>query len=132
MAWLEQFQVVPDWRGKSVSFVDSEGKQHVLRCAPRGCARWNPSAVGAIVGPSLNVVSLRQVERLHREGQLELACVVFPNSCHQLQEPSGVPPPSVPVRPSPVPGLHVGLARSCSQSPPSGGARDQIRDAPVA
>jgi hypothetical protein len=127
MAWLEKFQVVPDWRGKSVSFVDSEGKQHVLRCAPRGCARWTPSAVGAIVGPSLNVVSLRQVERLHREGQLELACVVFPNSCHQLQEPSGVPPPSVPVRPSPVPGLYVGLARSCSQSPPSGGARDQIR-----
>ena len=84
MAWLEQYQVVPDWRNKSVSFVDSEGKQHRLRGATTGCARWNPSAIGAIVGPSLNVVSLRQVERLHRNGQLDLACVVFPNSCHPV------------------------------------------------
>ena len=81
MPWLEQYNVIPDWRGKSVTFVDSKGKQHVLHRASTGCQRWNSSAVGAIVGPSLNVVSLRQVERLHRDGQLELACVVYPNSC---------------------------------------------------
>lgn len=109
MAWLEQYQVVPDWRGKSVSFVDSKGKQHRLRGASTGCARWNPSTRGAIVGPSLNVISLRQVERLHRDGQLDIACVVYPNSVHQLSEPSGVPPPPVPARPSAA--AHVGLAR---------------------
>jgi RNase H-like domain found in reverse transcriptase/Reverse transcriptase (RNA-dependent DNA polymerase)/Integrase zinc binding domain/Retroviral aspartyl protease/Chromo (CHRromatin Organisation MOdifier) domain len=123
MPWLEQYSVVPDWRGKSVTFVDSKGKQHVLQRAPTGCQRWNSSAVGAIVGPSLNVVSLRQVERLHRDGQLDLACVVYPNSFHQLQEPSGGTPPSVLGRPSAAPSAHVGLARSFSSivsSPPSG------------
>jgi hypothetical protein len=123
MPWLEQYSVIPDWRGKSVTFVDSKGKQHVLHRAPTGCQRWNPSTVGAIVGPSLNVISRRQVERLHRNGELELACVVYPNSSHQLQEPSGGTPPSVLVRPSPAPSVHVGLARSFSSivaSPPSG------------
>ena len=130
MPWLEQYSVIPDWRGKSVTFVDSKGKQHVLHRAPTGCQRWNPSAVGAIVGPSLNVVSLRQVERLHRDGQLELACVVYPNSFHQLQEPSGNAPPSVLGRSSPAPGVHVGLARSFSSivaSPPSGDVRGLAR-----
>ena len=129
MPWLEQYQVVPDWRGKSVSFVDSKGMQHRLRSVSTGCARWNPSTKGAIVGPSLNVVSLRQVERLHRDGQLDIACVVYPNSFHQLSEPSGGAPPSVPVRPSPATGVHVGLARSSSKvgSPSSGGPRDWAR-----
>jgi hypothetical protein len=123
MPWLEQYLVTPDWRGKSVTFVDSKGKQHRLQRAPTGCQRWNPSAVGAIVGPSLNLVSLRQVERLHRDGQLDLACVVYPNSCPQLQEPSGGAPPSVLAHPSRAAGVHVGLARSFSSivaSPPSG------------
>ena len=123
MPWLEQYLVNPDWRGKSVTFVDSKGKQHRLHRTSTGCQRWNSSTVGAIVGPSLNVVSLRQVERLHRNGQLELACVVYPNSSHQLQEPSGGAPPSVLGRPSSAPGAHVGLARSFSSivaSPPSG------------
>ena len=110
MAWLEQYSTsCSRLEGKSVSFVDSKGKQHRLRGASTGCARWNPSTRGAIVGPSLNVISLRQVERLHRDGQLDIACVVYPNSVHQLSEPSGVPPPSVPARPSAA--AHVGLAR---------------------
>jgi hypothetical protein len=126
MPWLEQFNVKPDWRGKSVTFADSKGKQHVLHRASTGCQRWNPSTAGAIVGPSLNVISLRQVERLHHDGQLELACVVYPNACRQLQGPSGGAPPSVPVRPSSVStGVHVGLAPSFSSivSPPSGDIR---------
>jgi hypothetical protein len=92
MPWLEQYDVKPDWRGKTVTFIGPKGKRHVLQRAPTGCQRWNPSAVGAIVGPSLNVVSLRQVERLHREGQLDFACVVY-------TDPSGPPaPPSAAVR----------------------------------
>jgi hypothetical protein len=125
MPWLEQYLVAPDWRGKSVTFVDSKGKQHRLHRTSTGCQRWNSSTVGAIVGPSLNVVSLRQVERLHRDGQLALACVVYPNFGHELPGSPGGPPPSVLARPSMAAGVHVGLARSFSSivaSPPSGGA----------
>jgi len=82
MPWLEQYQAVPDWRGKSVSFVGPQGKQHVLHRAPTGCQRWSPTTAGAI-GPSLNVVSLQQIKRLHREGQLELACLVYPQLLRQ-------------------------------------------------
>jgi hypothetical protein len=125
MPWLEQYNVLPDWRGKSVTFLDSKGKQHRLQGIPSGCQRWNSSAVGAIVGPSLNVVSLRQVERLHREGQLDFACVVYADSSHALLEPSRSTPPSVPARPSPASGVNVGLASSYSSTvaSSSGGAR---------
>jgi hypothetical protein len=50
---------------------------------------------------------------------------VYPNSGHQLPEPSGGAPPSVIARPSSAAGAHVGLARSFSSivaSPSSGGA----------
>ena len=100
MPWLEQYRVLPDWRGKSVSFVGPQGQQHVLRRAPTGCQRWHPAAaVGATLVPStsLNVISLRQVERLHRAGQLELACVVFTDASRRT-EPSGVAPPPGPDR----------------------------------
>lgn len=98
MPWLEQYEPAFDWRGKGVSFA-VKGQQHVLRRAPTGCQRWNPSAVGAI-GPSLNVISLRQVERLRRDGQLELACVVYPDA-HGSFPPSGSSPQAVPVRSAP-------------------------------
>jgi len=128
MPWLEQYLVIPDWRGKSVTFVDSKGKQQRLQRAPTGCQRWNSSTVGAIVGPSLNVVSLRQVERLHRDGQLDIACVVYPNSILERKEAPGGPPPSVPSRHSTAPG-NVGLARSFSSivASPSGGASGLAR-----
>jgi len=113
MPWLEQYLVIPDWRGKSVTFVDSKGKQQRLQRAPTGCQRWNSSTVGAIVGPSLNVVSLRQVERLHRDGQLDLACVVYPNSILERKEAPGGTLPPVPGHHSTVSG-NVGLARSFS------------------
>ena len=131
MPWLEQYDVKPDWRGKSVAFNDSKGKQHVLQRASTGCTRWNPSTVGAIVGPSLNVVSLRQVERLHREGQLELACVVYPEALHDVKGSLLGNSPSVPAGPSSAAGnFHVGLARSFSSivaSPPSGDERGLAR-----
>jgi hypothetical protein len=128
MPWLEQYLVIPDWRGKSVTFVDSKGKQQRLQRAPTGCQRWNSSTVGAIVGPSLNVVSLRQVERLHREGQLDLACVVYPDSILERKEAPGGSPPPVPGRYSSASG-HVGLARSFSSivAPSSGGASGLAR-----
>jgi hypothetical protein len=131
MPWLEQYDVKPDWRGKSVTFNDSKGKQHVLRRASTGCIRWNPPTVGAIVGPSLAVVSLRQVERLHRNGQLDLACVVYPET---LRDPKGSflgNSPSVPAGHSSAAGTsNVGLARSFSSivaSPPSGDVRGLAR-----
>jgi len=128
MPWLEQYLVIPDWRGKSVTFVDSKGKQQRLQRAPTGCQRWDSSAVGAIVGPSLNVVSLRQVERLHRDGQLDLACVVYPNSILERKEAPGGSPPPVPGHHSTVSG-NVGLARSFSSivASSSGGASGLAR-----
>ena len=45
MPWLEQYRVVCDWRGKSVSFVGPKGVQHVLQRAPTGCQRWCPATV---------------------------------------------------------------------------------------
>lgn len=131
MPWLEQYDVKPDWRGKSVTFNDSKGKQHVLQRASTGCTRWNPPTVGAIVGPSLNVVSLRQVERLHRQGQLELACVVYPEAFRGSKGSFPGNPPSVPAGPLSAAGnSHVGLARSFSSivaSPPSGDVRGLTR-----
>jgi hypothetical protein len=131
MPWLEQYDVKPDWRGKSVTFNDSKGKQHVLQRASTGCTRWNPPTVGAIVGPSLNVVSLRQVERLHRQGQLELACVVYPEAFRDSKGSFLGNSPPVPAGPLSAAGnSHVGLVRSFSSivaSPPSGDVRGLAR-----
>lgn len=131
MPWLEQYDVKPDWRGKSVTFNDSKGKQHVLQRASTGCTRWNPPTVGAIAGPSLNVVSLRQVERLHRQGQLELACVVYPEAFRDSKGSFRGDSPSVPAGSSSATGnLNVGFARSFSSivaSPPSGDVRGLAR-----
>lgn len=131
MPWLEQYDVKPDWRGKSVTFNDSKGKQHVLQRASTGCIRWNPPTVGAIVGPSLNVVSLRQVERLHRNGQLDLACVVYPEALRDSKGSFLGNSPSVPAGHSSAAGTsNVGLARSFSSivaSPPLGDVRGLAR-----
>ena len=121
----------PDWRGKSVTFMIRRASSIVLQRASTGCTRWNPPTVGAIVGPSLNVVSLRQVERLHRQGQLELACVVYPEAFRDSKGSFRGDSPSVPAGSSSAAGnLNVGLARSFSSivaSPPSGDVRGLAR-----
>ena len=111
MPWLEHYEVRPDWRGKFVSFTGPRGKQHVLhRMASTGCQLWKSSAAGAI-GPSLNVVSSNQVARLHREGQLELACVVYPQMLARGPEDVKPPPLALETSRHGLAGIHDALSR---------------------
>jgi hypothetical protein len=117
MPWLEQYSVHCDWRGKTVSFIGPKGKQHVLQRAPTGCQRWDSPAARAIVGPSLNVISSRQVERLHRDGQLDIACVVYPRALGIGQPSQDSSPPTVPVRKSPGDPIYRSLTTSSNRTP---------------
>lgn len=44
MAWLEEYNPPVDWRGKSLTLTDKNGRVHKLHCPPTGAAVWRPQA----------------------------------------------------------------------------------------
>jgi hypothetical protein len=74
MPWLHQFNPKVDWREHTLSFIGTDSKQHVLRRALTGAAQVKASGASH----RLNLVSSKQVEKQHRKGLLEFACVVYP------------------------------------------------------
>ena len=111
MPWLHRHNPTIDWRGCTVSFRDQHKQQHVLRRAPTGLAVWKLPSPSPF-RPALNLVSLRQVQRQYKAGQIASVCLVWPQSILDLSieevhsvrrsvPPSPVPPS--PVQPSPVP-----------------------------
>jgi hypothetical protein len=97
MPWLVHYNPVIDWRGATVSFVDQHCRACVLRRIATGVAPWRSasssspssspsppsfSAARSSVRPSsnieLNVITTRELERSHRKGLIEFACLVYP------------------------------------------------------
>ena len=76
MPWLHQFNPKVDWREHTLSFIGTDSKQHVLRRSLTGAAQVKSSNGAA--SHQLNLVSSKQVEKQHRQGLLEFACVVYP------------------------------------------------------
>lgn len=83
MPWLEQYNPAIDWRGATLSFSDPQHVQHVLRRAPTGASLWSDPSSRSSVRPSsvgLNLISAQQVDRHHRKGELDFACLVYPEA----------------------------------------------------
>ena len=81
MSWLYDVNPHVDWRGASLSFVDQHGAKHVLRKIPTGAVPWIDPSLREQPTPSssrLNLISAKQLERQQRHGEIEMACLVFP------------------------------------------------------
>lgn len=78
MSWLQLHNPVVDWRGATISFVDQHSRRHVLRKPPTGAAVWREPTGRSTAG--LNLISSKQLERQHREGKIEFACLVYPET----------------------------------------------------
>ena len=95
MPWLHQFNPKIDWREHTLSFTGTDYKQHVLRRALTGAVQVKPS--NGMASHRLNLVSSKQVEKQHRQGLLEFACVVYPAQMAAAKVSSrSYPPPSQP------------------------------------
>jgi hypothetical protein len=112
MPWLRKYNPTIDWRGATLSFVDHHGTSHVLRKAATGATLWvdpssssksNTSRSTPSVRPSssvgLNLISAQKLERHQRKGELEFACLVYPEAVHSLTAVGSSSSGSVP-RPS--------------------------------
>ena len=85
MPWLRRYNPSIDWRGCTVSFDDQHKQRHVLRRAPTGLAVWKlPSPSPFPFRRALNLVSLRQVQRQHKAGQIDSACLIWPQAIRDL------------------------------------------------
>ena len=107
MPWLRRYNPSIDWRGCTVSFDDQHKQRHVLRRAPTGLAEWKLPSPSPF-RPALNLVSLRQVQRQHKAGQIDSACLIWPQAIRDLStgEVNSVdrsPSPPSPSSPSPSP-----------------------------
>ena len=84
MTWLEEYDPQFDWRGKSLSFSDKQGRRHVLQKYSTGLAVWKPpvpappSARPAPLRHGLNLITARQLRRQNRDGLIDWAFMVAP------------------------------------------------------
>jgi hypothetical protein len=70
MAWLQKYNPSIDWRNKTVTFTQGD-RVHQLRVRPTGAALYRPPS-----SQGLNLITSRQLERQHKEGNIEFACIV--------------------------------------------------------
>ena len=75
MSWFEEYNPPVDWRGKSLTLIDKNGRTHELKCPPTGAALWQPQPAPRAQG--LNLITSKQLERQHHEGLIDFACLVF-------------------------------------------------------
>lgn len=83
MPWFEKYDPHVDWRGKSLAFVDQHNNRLVLRRAATAPAVWQPTGgqrSSSRFAHALNLISAKKVEEQHRQGLLEFACWVWPES----------------------------------------------------
>ena len=78
IAWLRRHNPVIDWKAGTIKFVH-DATSHVLR-PPSSAAPSKPTTAG------LNLISGKQLEKQHRAGEIEYACIVYPNT---IQSTSG-------------------------------------------
>ena len=85
MPWLLQYNPIVDWRGCTIKFVDQHSRTQVLRKMATGVQPYTGSVVGAIssessgrVSQGLNLITAKQLEQQHRRGEIDLACLVYP------------------------------------------------------
>jgi len=81
MPWLESLNPVVDWRGATLALVDQHGRRHVWKKLATGI---RPYASSSESSPrrrgthGLNLISVKQLDKQHRQGEIEAACLVFP------------------------------------------------------
>jgi hypothetical protein len=79
--WLDALNPIVDWRGGSLSFVDQHGHRHVWKKLATGIRPYvqpsesNPRRVGT---NGLNLITTKQLDKQHRHGEIELACLIYP------------------------------------------------------
>lgn len=100
MHWFEEYNPPVDWRNKSLSFTDHEGRAHTFRGLARSPALWKAPAAPH---QGLNLIGYRQVEEQTKRGLVDFACLVFP-------EVPAVSAPSVRA-PSAISRIHEALSR---------------------
>ena len=86
MEWLHRYNPIVDWRGATVSFVDSGMRKHVLRRASTGLTPWvDPSRRPMQARPHrLNTISAKQLREQHKHKLIEFACLVYPESVRSI------------------------------------------------
>ena len=79
MSWLRRFNPIIDWSVGTISFVRG-ASSHVLQPSP---ASTRPESC-------LNLITGKQLETQRRQGQLEFACLVYPETIHEITELNSV------------------------------------------
>jgi hypothetical protein len=77
MPWLEALNPKVDWCGATLEFVDQHGCRHIWQKLTTGIRPYANSSPGSI-SHGLNLISVKQLDKQHRQGEIELACLVFP------------------------------------------------------
>jgi hypothetical protein len=74
MSWLHRYNPTIDWKDGTISFVQGTSS-HVLQ----------PSSSSALPA-SLNIITGKQLEKQTRQGKIEYACLVYPDTIHEATE----------------------------------------------
>ena len=86
MEWLERHNPAIDWRGSSVSFVDPQGCEHVLRCVRTGLAPWRASPKPSPPA-RLNLMSGNVLKHHLRRGAVEYVYMVYVDADGSIRVP---------------------------------------------
>ena len=96
MSWFEEYNPPIDWRGKTCSLTDQQGRVHSLTRAPTGAALYHPPETRPV---RLNLITSKQLERQHRKGNIDFACLVHmmiaADGSVKIADGSESPPPAI-------------------------------------
>ena len=120
MPWLDKHNPDIDWRGKIISFVTDDHRQHVLRKVPTGAAVWRDPRLQPMESNSLrlNLISAKQLKAADEQGQLDYACIVYPELMRAAPDPVSrctVHPPMA-LQSGPEPKAAASVRSACSVS----------------
>jgi hypothetical protein len=83
MPWLESLNPQVDWRGATLSLVDQHGHRHVWKKLVTGIRPYATSSTESSSSKrtyGLNLITKKQLDKQHRHGEIELACLVYPQT----------------------------------------------------
>jgi hypothetical protein len=83
MPWLDALNPHPDWRSGTLTFIDQHGTRHVWKKLARGLQPYvqpSESKPRRVATSGLNLITTKQLDKQHRQGEIELACLIFPQA----------------------------------------------------
>ena len=78
MPWLKHYNPQIDWRGQTLTFIDESGKKKVLHKLNTGVSLFRQNS------PTLNLISVKQLDKSFRNQELEFGALIFPEIIPQL------------------------------------------------